>query len=160
MKSDLFKHFVIGTYRWQHRQLTHLDVLQTPLVLIARVYVAQIFFLSGLTKVINWDSTLFLFQEEYQVPFLPPNLAAWLGTGGELLLPIFLSLGLLGRFSAIGLFVVNLTAVLSLVEIAPAALSQHILWGVLLIVITILGVGNFSLDNWIFRRSKLSMDNH
>lgn len=152
MKSDLFKHFVISTYRWQHRLLTHLEVLQTPLLLLARIYVAQVFFLSGLTKIVNWDSTLFLFQEEYQVPFLPPELAAWLGTGGELLLPIFLSLGLLGRFSAIGLFVVNLMAVLSLVEIPTAALSQHFLWGLLLIAITIFGVGSISIDNWIFRK--------
>ncbi len=129
-----------------------LDALQAPAALLARLYVAQVFFLSGLTKLRDWDTTLMLFVDEYHVPLLPPALAAWMGTGGELLLPVLLVLGLGGRFAALGLSVVNLAAVLSLSEIAPAALQQHITWGVVLAALALYGPGAWSLDRWIQRR--------
>ena len=78
-----------------------------------RLYVAKVFFMSGLTKIANWDSTVSLFEDEYRVPLLPPELAAALGTFGELVFPVLLALGLASRFAALSLFVVNLMAVLS-----------------------------------------------
>jgi putative oxidoreductase len=69
-----------------------------------------------------------------------------MGTAGELVLPVLLLLGLAGRFAALGLSVVNVVAVLSLSEIAPAALQQHITWGVLLAALVIYGVGRWSVD--------------
>ncbi len=114
--------------------------------LVARVYIAQVFFSSGLTKIQDWDTTLFLFEEEYQVPLLHFELAAILGTLGELVLPVLLFFGLLTRFSAFGLFIVNVVAVISLVEIAPAALYLHYLWGILLAQIFIYGSGSVALD--------------
>ena len=119
--------------------------------LAARAYLAQVFFLSGLTKVRDWDTTLLLFTEEYKVPLLSPGLAAVMGTGGELLLPLLLLLGLGGRFAALGLSVVNAVAVLSLANIAPAALQQHITWGVLLAVLALYGVGRWSVDHALLR---------
>jgi putative oxidoreductase len=92
---------------------------------------------------------LALFTDEYKVPFLPPALAAVMGTGGELVLPVLLLLGLGGRFAALGLSVVNVVAVLSLEEIAPAAFSQHVLWGSLLAGLAIYGSGSFALDRWL-----------
>jgi putative oxidoreductase len=115
----------------------------------ARLYVAQVFFLSGLTKLRDWSTTLALFEDEYHVPLLPPELAAWLGTGGELLLPLLLVLGLGGRFAALGLSVMNVVAVLSLAEIAPAALAGHQLWGALLAAVALCGAGRWSLDAWL-----------
>jgi putative oxidoreductase len=123
-----------------------LDALQPAAALAARLYVAQVFFLSGLTKIRDWDTTLALFADEYKVPLLPPVLAAPLGTAGELLLPVLLVLGLGGRFAALGLSVVNAVAVLSLAEIAPAALQQHVFWGALLAGLAIYGPGAWSLD--------------
>jgi putative oxidoreductase len=131
-------------------QLTRsLNALQPVAALLARAYVAQAFFLSGLTKIRDWDTTLALFTEEYHVPLLPPALAAVMGTAGELVLPVLLVLGLGGRFAALGLSVVNVMAVLSLSEIAPAAFSQHVLWGSLLAGLAIYGSGSFSLDAWL-----------
>lgn len=129
-----------------------LDMLQPLALLAARLHVAQVFFLSGLTKVRDWETTLALFENEYQVPLLSPALAAWMGTGGELLLPVLLALGLAGRFAAAGLSVVNVVAVLSLPEIAPAALQQHQFWGSLLLGLLLWGPGRLSLDAWIGRR--------
>lgn len=81
--------------------------------LAIRLYVAQVFFRSGLLKIGNWDGTLYLFENEYRVPLLPPEAAAWLGTIAELFFPVFLALGLAGRFAAAALFVFNIMAVVS-----------------------------------------------
>lgn len=134
------------------RAIAGLDQLQPLAQGAARLFVAQAFFISGLTKLRDWDITLALFTDEYHVPLLPPELAAWLGTGGELVLPVLLALGLGGRFAAAGLSVVNVVAVLSLAEIAPAALSQHQLWGSLLLGLLLWGPGRWSLDAVVQRR--------
>ena len=123
-----------------------LDALQAPASLLARLYVAQAFFASGLTKLSDWGTTVALFTDEYAVPLLSPQAAAIMGTTGELVLPVLLVLGLVGRFAALGLSVVNAVAVVSLSEIAPAALQQHITWGVLLAMLAIYGVGRWSVD--------------
>ena len=136
-------------WRTSHGHLqTVLDSLQTPAALLARLYMAQVFFLSGLTKLRDWGTTVALFQDEYKVPLLPPELAAYLGTTGEIVLPVLLALGLLGRVPALGLSVVNVIAVLSLAEIAPAALQQHITWGVLLAALAVFGSGKWTLAAW------------
>ena len=129
-----------------------LDQLQPLAALLARGYVAEAFFKSGLTKIRDWDITLALFQDEYHVPLLPPEVAAVMGTGGELVLPVLLLLGLGGRFGALGLSVMNVVAVLSLAEIAPAALQQHVTWGVLLAGLAVYGSGSWVLDRWLLRR--------
>lgn len=129
-----------------------LEALQPAAQLGARLYVAQVFFMSGLTKIHDWDTTLALFADEYQVPLLPPPVAAVMGTAGELVLPVLLLLGLGGRFAALGLSVVNAVAVLSLQEIAPAALQQHIFWGSLLLALVLWGPGKWSLDRLIAPR--------
>ena len=113
---------------------------------------AQVFFLSGLTKLRDWSVTLALFQDEYQVPLLSPEVAALMGTCGELALPVLLVLGLGGRLAALGLSVVNVVAVASLADIAPAALQQHITWGVLLGALALYGSSTFTLDHWLLRR--------
>ena len=134
------------------RVVAALESLQPPALLAARLYVAQVFFASGLTKLRDWDTTLALFAEEYQVPLLSPEVAALWGTGAEMLLPLLLALGLAGRLATLGLFVVNAVAVVSLMEIAPAALQQHLLWGCLLIVLLLWGPGRWSLDRFVWTR--------
>lgn len=129
-----------------------LESLQPLALLAARLVVAQAFFASGLTKIRDWDTTLALFEDEYHVPLLPPDVAALLGTAGELVLPVLLALGLAGRFGALGLSVVNVVAVLSLAEIAPAAQQQHVLWGSLLAAVVLWGPGRWSLDGFIAPR--------
>ncbi|RYX88717.1 MAG: DoxX family protein [Comamonadaceae bacterium] len=129
-----------------------LQSLQPLAALLARLYLAQVFFLAGLTKLRDWDTTLALFAEEYKVPLLSPAVAAVMGTAGETLLPILLVAGLGGRFAAAGLFVVNAVAVISLAEVAPAALQQHIFWGSLLAALAIYGPGPWSLERFIWPR--------
>jgi putative oxidoreductase len=122
--------------------------------LAIRLHVANVFFKSGLTKIEDWDKTLFLFQEEYRVPLLTVEAAAFLGTFGELVFPVLLALGLAGRFSAASLWAVNLLAVVSYWHVLgtnEAALNTHFYWGALLFVLLIDGPGRLSLDHWIWR---------
>ena len=134
------------------RAIAAVELLQPLAQLAARLFVAQAFFLSGLTKLRDWDITVALFTDEYHVPLLPPELAAVMGTGGELVLPVLLALGLAGRFAAAGLSVVNVVAVLSLAELAPAALLQHQWWGSLLLALLLWGPGRWSVDALLSRR--------
>jgi putative oxidoreductase len=134
------------------RAIAAIEHAQPLAQLVARLYLAQVFFASGLTKLRDWDTTLALFTDEYQVPLLPPDVAAVLGTAGELVLPVLLALGLAGRFAAAGLFVVNAVAVVSLMEIAPAALQQHLFWGSLLLALVLWGPGRWAADRWVERR--------
>ena len=119
--------------------------------LALRCYVSWVFLKSGLLKIGDWDSTLALFEYEYRVPLLPPHLAALVGTAGELVFPILLMLGLLGRISALGLFFVNVLAVVSYQHVLlqdgfEAAIAQHYLWGLMLAVLVIYGPGRLSAD--------------
>jgi putative oxidoreductase len=122
--------------------------------LAIRLYVANVFFKSGLVKIGNWDGTLYLFHEEYRVPLLPPEVAAWLGTFGELFFPPLLALGLAARFAALSLSVFNVVAVISFWHVLStneAALMSHFYWGLLLLVPLCHGPGKLSLDHWIWR---------
>jgi len=132
-----------------------LEWLQSPALLAARLYVAHVFFLSGLESLRSWDATLFLYESEFHVPLLPPQLAAVMGTAGEVLLPPLLALGLFGRFGALGLFVVNAVALLSYMYALQApAILLHYIWGILLIVVALWGPGKWSIDHLWMRRGR------
>jgi putative oxidoreductase len=124
--------------------------------LAIRVWVARAFFLSGLSKIQSWDTTLTLFQFEYSVPLLPPNVAAYLATAAELSLPVFVAVGLLGRASSLALFLFNGVAVYSyasflLSDAGAAGLGQHILWGTMLLMLVFHGPGKLSADQLLQR---------
>ncbi len=134
--------------------------LQPAAQLAARCYVASVFFASGLTKLRDWDTTLALFNDEYHVPLLSPTVAAWLGTGGELVLPVLLLFGLFGRFAALGLTVMNVVAVLSLMDVPDAALMGHVFWGSLLLGLLLWGPGRWSLDHYLMPRLRERVCGH
>jgi putative oxidoreductase len=126
--------------------------LVSPLFDLAiRLYVAKAFFMSGLTKIQSWDSTLSLFENEYAVPLLPPELAAYLGTAAELCLPPLLVAGIGTRAVALAAFVFNLIAATSYPDISEAGIKDHVLWGALLAVTFFHGAGKLSLDQLIAR---------
>ncbi len=123
------------------------------LLLFCRLWVAWVFFNSGLTKIASWDSTLFLFEYEYQVPILSWELAAYLGTAAELVLPVFIALGLLTRPMAALLFVFNIIAVVSYPLLWEKGFYDHQLWGLMILIVVLWGPGNLSADKRL--RSKL-----
>jgi putative oxidoreductase len=131
-----------------------LALLAALVDLAIRLDVARVFFRSGLVKIGNWEGTLYLFHNEYRVPLLSPELAAWLATFGELMFPPLLALGLAARFAALSLSIVNVVAVISFWHVLQeneAALASHFYWGLLLLVTLTHGPGRLSIDHLIAR---------
>nr|WP_254413663.1 DoxX family protein [Vibrio furnissii] len=122
------------------------------LLLLCRIWAGWVFWQSGVSKIANWDSTLYLFELEYHVPLLPWQLAAYLATGAELALPLLLMPGLFGRFSALALFAVNAMAVVSYPLLWEQGFTDHQLWGFMLLMVVVWGPGRLSLDHWLSRK--------
>jgi len=120
--------------------------------LVIRLWVANVFWKSGLSKIQSIDTTITLFRYEYSVPLLPPEIAAYLSMFTELTFSVLLAVGLAGRLSAVALFFVNIVAVISYPALEEAGLIQHQLWGLLLLVPLLHGPGKLSLDHLISRR--------
>jgi len=134
-----------------------LDPLQSVFLLATRWYVSWQFLKSGWLKISDWQGTLGLFRDEYHVPLLPPDVAAVVGAFGELFFPALLVLGLGGRFAPLGLFAVNLMAVISYADVLladgfEAALAQHVLWGYMLVLLAVYGQGALSADRLLATR--------
>lgn len=122
----------------------------SPLIdLGVRLWVANVFFKSGLASLHDWETTVDLFKYEYHVPLLSPSVAAVLGTGAELIFPVLLVIGLAGRFSAGALFIFNIIAVISYPTLGEAGLKDHAYWGILLLVTLLHGPGKISIDHLI-----------
>lgn len=115
--------------------------------LALRVFPAMVFVQSGRTKVDGLfsikDSTWFLFEHEYALPVISPNLAAMLATTAEHLLPILMIIGLGTRISALGLL--GMTAVIQ-IFVYPGAWITHGLWAAALLAVVARGPGGWSLD--------------
>lgn len=135
---------LVGRYdQWIHTLQTALVPL---LLLFCRLWVAWVFLNSGLVKITSWDSTLYLFKLEYQVPLLPWELAAYLGTAAELTLPLFVALGVMTRPMAAILFLFNIIAVVSYPLLWEKGFYDHQLWGLMILMLIIWGAGPLSLD--------------
>lgn len=125
----------------------------SPLVdLGARLWLANVFWKSGLTKIASWDSTLNLFNYVYQVPVISPELAAQLSTGVELGGAVLLAVGLAGRFATAALFILNIVAVISYPDLSAVGLKDHFYWGLLLLIFLVRGPGKLSIDYFIRTR--------
>ena len=121
------------------------SVLAIPL----RIAVATVFWNSAMTKLANWATAIELFTEEYKVPVLPPELAAYMAVSIELTTPVLLVLGLLTRPAA--LVLLGMTAVIE-IFVYPLAWPTHIQWAAMLLVLLCRGSGNFSIDYLLARR--------
>lgn len=133
------------------------EALQPLFLLSIRLWVGWQFFKSGMLKVTSWDTTLYLFREEYHTPLLSPELAAYAGTLGELAFPVLLWLGLFGRLAALGLSAVNAMAVVAYAHVLlsvgfEAAIGQHYLWAFTLLVLVAFGPGSLSVDHLLRHR--------
>ena len=120
-------------------------VLALPL----RLAVATVFWNSAMAKLANWDTAISLFTDEYNVPLLPPVLAAYMALAIELTTPVLLVVGLFTRAAA--LVLLCMTAVIE-IFIYPQAWPTHIQWAAMLLVLLFRGAGAISLDNVLWRR--------
>jgi putative oxidoreductase len=118
--------------------------------LVLRLGVALAFWRSGNAKIASWESTLQLFANEYRVPLLPPELAAWLATAVELTTPILLLLGLATRLSAAAMLAMTLVIQLF---VYPESYPDHLLWAGPLLYLILRGPGACSIDHLIRRHA-------
>jgi putative oxidoreductase len=117
------------------------------LPLVQRLGISAVFFQSGRTKVegvftLN-DSTFYLFQTDYRLPFIAPVPAAYMAAASEHIFPILLVLGLFTRASALALFVMTLVIE---IFVYPDAWPTHLSWAAILIPLIGRGGGALSLD--------------
>jgi putative oxidoreductase len=121
--------------------------LHDGVLFLARLWLAKVFFMAGLTKIDSWESTLLLFEHEYAVPFLPVAFAAFSATFFELVVPPLLVLGLFTRFAAIPLLV--MTAV---IEFTYNSYLEHTYWALLFGILITYGAGRLSLDHLVAQK--------
>lgn len=132
------------------RALRWLDAVPySALAIPLRLAVATVFWNSAMTKLANWDTAVALFVDEYRVPLIPPEVAAYLAVTIELTTPVLLVLGLLTRPAAAVLL--GMTAVIE-IFVYPLAWPTHVQWAAMLLVLLCRGPGKLSLDHWIWRR--------
>lgn len=116
-------------------------------VLGMRLWIANIFWKSGMVKINDWSATVSLFADEYKVPLLPPDIAATLGTAVELTAPVLLVLGLGARIGAFAMLC--MTAV---IEFTYMHFDEHAIWSLVLLLILLQGPGKASVDYFIRKK--------
>lgn len=121
--------------------------------LLCRLAIAVTFWRSGQTKVHGFfqinDSTFDLFRDEYKLPLIPPEIAAYAATISEHLFSALLVVGLASRLSATALF--GMTMVIE-IFVYPESWPDHLLWSSVLIYIILRGPGKLSLDHFIAKQ--------
>ena len=120
-----------------------------PLSLIElgmRVAVGATFFRSGVNKAQSFDTAITLFREEYRLPLLPPEIAAYMGTTVELCAPVLLVLGLFARVGAAALLFMTLTIQFL---VYPENWPEHLMWASILAYVLRSGPGALSIDRVI-----------
>lgn len=139
--------FILGNF------IGSAEWLQAAALLAVRLWIAEIFLMSGLTKIKSWTTTIALFKDEYKVPFLSPEVAAYMATFAELALPVLLILGLMTPLSALGL--IGMTLVIE-IFVYPDT-TEHYYWLLLLGILLTHGGGKFGLDYWLLKNLKFKI---
>jgi len=125
---------------------------RVPYALLAiplRLALATVFWNSAMTKLADWKAALFLFENDYKLPLLPPHIAAYIGTSIELSMPVLLVFGFLTRPAAFVLL--GMTTVIE-VFVYPQAWPTHIQWAAMLLVLLCRGGGSCSIDYLLEKR--------
>ena len=119
-----------------------------PLVdLWARLLVGNVFWRSGTLALKDWEANLWLYEFEFDVPIVPPEVAAYTSTFFEILCPILLAFGLGTRLGAFILFVMTIV-----IEVTYKSVEIHYFWAVVLAFLTVKGAGPLSADYWLKKR--------
>lgn len=121
--------------------------LQPIAFLIIRIFIALVFWKSGMTKFSNLDSAILLFEYEYQVPYLNPTFAAYSATFFEIICSFLLIIGLGARSAAAILIIMTLV-----IQFLVIQNHEHFYWLSLLAIILVSGAGKLSCDEFIKRK--------
>jgi putative oxidoreductase len=122
---------------------------QSWLQLLMRFSVFWVFWRSGTLKASNMEQAIGLFREEYKLPLLPPEVAAYLATAVEIVAPVLILIGLFTRLASLAL--IAMTLVIQFL-VYWNDYPSHLLWLAILVFILVRGPGPWSLDALLFRR--------
>lgn len=139
--NNILIRYYMQTTQW----LNHIGM--SLLILLMRLWIAKIFWYSGMTKITDWQSALFLFREEYKVPLIPPEIAAYLATAAELACPLLLLIGFATRFATVPLLIMA-----AVIQFTYLSFIDHAYWAMLLATILMYGPGVLSLDYLIKKK--------
>lgn len=140
MKKEFFNKFI----SCKLAILQNLEKLSFLPVLGLRLWIADVFWKSGMTKFNDWEGTISLFADEYKVPIISPEFAAYAGTVVELTAPVLIALGLGARIGA-----VMLLCMTAVIEFTYMHFDIHIIWALVLTLILLEGAGKASVDYFI-----------
>ena len=157
----LLKRAASGTASGYRRIICVLEWLIPVFDLSVRLYLAHIFWKGGMVKLSSWMSTVMLFTMVYDVPLLPPEMAAYVATAVELGGSCLLAIGLAGRWAALSLFGLNIVASISYGQVSEAALQEAFYIGILFMYFVLHGPGLLSVDaglRYLVRRKQTSSD--
>lgn len=122
-----------------------LESICAPFIdIVIRLSLGQIFLVSALLKLSNWDNALHLSQYEYPLTWLDSSTAAVIGVTIELVGSLMFMAGLGTRLSAVALLALSIV-----IQFNYRALDAHLFWIALFAWYALLGAGSISLDRWI-----------
>ncbi len=127
--------------------LLHLACASSAMILIVRLWIAHVFWASGIVKIQDFSTTVLLFTNEHPVPYMPPMVAAIFSTAFELSCPALLTLGLAARIATLPLLVMT-----AIINFTYDNATEHYYWAMLLGMILCYGPGKISLDYWISKK--------
>lgn len=144
--TGLLTRAAIGAVPAYRRLVLGLEAVLPLFDLTVRLYLAHIFWKGGMAKLSSWMSTVMLFTMVYDVPLLPPEMAAYVATAIELGGSFLLAIGLAGRWAALSLFGLNMVASISYGQVSDAALQEAFYIGTLFLYFVLHGPGHLSAD--------------
>jgi len=146
-KRSSSAHLAAVTIRWASDAMRIVEITGGPVLdVFIRLWLAGIFWVSGMVKLHSWTTALYLSAHEYPVSWLDPVTAAWLGETIEIVCPPLLVFGLATRFAALPMLILSLV-----IQFSFQALDQHLFWAILLGWFVVKGAGPISLDALIGR---------
>ena len=118
------------------------------LALLARLGMAAVFWGAGMSKMTNWQVSAKTFEEfaSYNIPVLPPELAAYLATAVEHVTPVLMIIGLATR--AAGGAMLGVIAVI-FIFVHQDEWPAFVIWSSAIIFLLTKGPGVLSLDHLI-----------
>jgi len=114
--------------------------------LLIRLALAEIFFVSGVLKLTNWNTAIDLATNEYPVSFMSPITAAYVGVSIEVVGAVLLAAGFMTRYAAVPMLILSLV-----IQFAYKPFDGQLFWAALFGWYAIVGAGPLSLDGLMRR---------